>query len=340
MALLTLNVYVSNIAVVRSYFDRIKVYRSTTGLAGPYIEITDGSTRVALLLTQSAYSYTDATGDETYFYRTSFFNSVTLVESALSDAQQGSGDAALDVLPVSVLVQNYLFGIPLEDQEGNAFPDAFYQHYIRAAVAYVERRLDMPLRTLSFTDEAPEAADFIRQDYWKNIWLQLKNYPVLSVDRITLVLPVGQQIIDYDPTWMAIDKDAGVVQIIPGAGTLVLGASSSWLPFLYGWTDFIPDVFRISYSAGFLKGQVPPELVHLVGMVAAIHPLAVAGDLIFGPGVAGESVGLDALMTNMKAARSATASVFSARIAQYQRQIDEMFKELRRYYKGIRMVMG
>src|SRR3990167_7409741 len=98
MATITLTVVVSDIATVRSLFDKIKVYRSTTGVTGPYVEITSAPTRISLVEGQTIYSYTDTSGDDAYYYKTSFFNSASLIESSLSDAQQGEGDPALDVM--------------------------------------------------------------------------------------------------------------------------------------------------------------------------------------------------------------------------------------------------
>jgi hypothetical protein len=339
MATITLTVIVSDIDTVRQFFDRIKVYRSTTGISGPYVEITTPATRPALLAGQIVYEYTDLAGADTYFYKTSFFNSTTLVESSLSDAQQGEGDPALDVISVDELKQNFLFGVDLTDDLGNSFPDSMFQFYIKAAVSWVERKLDIPLRPLVI-NSPPEKHDFIRQDYRKWIWLQLLNYPVISVEEVKLVLPTNQEVITYDPSWIFVDKPSGQVNIVPGSGQLLLGSSGAWLPLLYGWIDFVPDVFHVRYTSGFEKGKIPDELRDLVGKMAALGPLNIAGDLVFGAGLAAQSVSLDGLSTAIQTTQSPTNAGYGARIIEYWREVKYVVPDLRRYYKGLRMVMG
>lgn len=337
MATITLTIVVPDIDTVRAVFDRIKIYRSTTGVGGPYTEISTAATRPVLVANVLVYTFIDTVGDNAFFYRISYFNASTLLESSLSDAQQGEGDPALDVISVDELKQNYLFGVDLTDDFGNVFPDSMFQFYIKAAVSWVERKLDIPLRPLVI---AEERHDFFRQDYRKWVWLQLLNYPVISVEEIKLVLPTNQEVITYDPSWIFVDKPSGQVNIVPGSGQLLLGSSGAWLPLLYGWIDFIPDVFRVKYTAGFEKGKTPDELRDLVGKMAAMGPLNIAGDLVFGAGLAAQSVSLDGLATAIQTTQSPTNAGYGARIVEYWREVKNVVPDLRRYYKGTRMVLG
>src|SRR3990167_786182 len=337
MATITLTVVVSDIATVRSLFDKIKVYRSTTGVTGPYVEITSAPTRISLVEGQTIYSYTDTSGDDAYYYKTSFFNSASLIESSLSDAQQGEGDPALDVMSVEELKTNYLFGVDLSDDNGNEFQDSMFQFYIKSAVSWLEKRLDVPMRPLVIEDERH---DFFRQDYRKWVWLQLLNKPVIAVDEIKLVLPTNQEVITYSNDWIFVDKPSGQVNIIPGSGQVLLGSAGAWLPLLYGWVDFLPDVFRVRYTAGFEKGKIPDDLRDLAGKIAALGPLNLAGDLVFGAGLAAESVSLDGLTTAIQTTQSPTNAGYGARIVEYWREIKHVMPELRRYYQGMRMIMG
>lgn len=332
MATITLSVVVADIVTVRAYFDQIKVYRSVTGTLGPYVELTGPGTRLVLLETQTIYPYTDLDGDPAYFYKTSFFNSVTLSESSLSDPQQGDGDPALDVISVAELKEIFLFGVDLTDDFGNPFPEVLFQFYIKAAVSWVEKKLDIPLRPLAIEEERH---DFVRQDYRKWVALQLLNYPVIGVDEIRLILPTDQHVITYDPSWIYVDKPSGQVNIIPGSGQLLLGSAGGWLPLLYGWADFVPDVFRVKYTAGFESGRVPDELRELVGKMASLGPLNIAGDLVFGAGLAAQSVSLDGLTTAIQTTQSPTNAGYGARILEYMKEVKMTLPDLRRYYKGI-----
>lgn len=92
MATINLTIVVEDISTVLTLFDVIKVYRSTTGVGGPYSEISGVGTRPALSAGQSVYSYVDTSGDASYYYKTSYFNETSLLESSLSEAIQGDQD--------------------------------------------------------------------------------------------------------------------------------------------------------------------------------------------------------------------------------------------------------
>lgn len=92
MATIRVTITVEDIADTLTLFDKIKVYRSTTGEGGPYSELTGVGTRIDLVAGQSVYEYVDGAGDPDYWYKSSFFNSVSSAESSLSAAIQGSED--------------------------------------------------------------------------------------------------------------------------------------------------------------------------------------------------------------------------------------------------------
>lgn len=75
--------------VYKLRYDQIKVYRSTTGLTGTYSVLATVNLDVdnADLTTK----YDDTSGTSSYYYKTSVYNSVSAIESALTDAIQGSG---------------------------------------------------------------------------------------------------------------------------------------------------------------------------------------------------------------------------------------------------------
>lgn len=95
MATIKVTIKVSDIDDVIALFDQIKVYRSTTGVSGTYSELTGVGTRVDLVAGQSVYEYVDSAGDPAYYYKSSYFNSVSSAESSLSNPIQGSVDPLL-----------------------------------------------------------------------------------------------------------------------------------------------------------------------------------------------------------------------------------------------------
>jgi hypothetical protein len=337
MAVIKLSIVVVSLDEVMSYFDRIKVYRSTGGINGTYTEITTAMTRPVLEAGKTVYEYVDESGNEGYYYRSSYYNATTLLESSQSEAMQGEGDSALDVISVEELKDNYLFGLDMTDEAGNAFPDTMFQHYIKAAVSWVEQRLDLPLRPQVIEEEKH---DFVREDYDKYIWLETDLFPVISVSEIKLVLPGNQVVQTFNSDWIHVNKDAGQIQIVPGtgtAGTILLGASGAWIPFIYGTNRMIPDAFWITYLAGFETGKVPYLLKDLVGKVASYGPLFLAGELLLGAGIVSSNVGIDGLSQSVGTMASPSGGAYSSRIKEYKEEVKEAIPELIRYYKGLRL---
>lgn len=76
-------ILVSELSTVLVSYDQIKIYRSNDE-NGTFTEITDASTRINLNSLDSEYEYTDSTGASTDWYKSSYFNSISSVESAQS----------------------------------------------------------------------------------------------------------------------------------------------------------------------------------------------------------------------------------------------------------------
>ena len=344
MAVIKLTFVVPNIEDVLESYDQIKVYRSTAGEDGTYLEITDASTRITLEAGKTQYEYTDSVGSVDYWYSNSFFLSVApFTESSRSDPVQGESDPALSILSVEQLQTRYLWGVDTKDEDGNEIPYEAYAFYIRSAVSWVSRATDLPLEPKIFTEAVPERLDFIRQDYYKYMRLQMDEYPIQSVESIKMVLPTEQEVISFDPSWWQIQDFSGQIEIIPGRGTMsvvTLGQTGAWLPVVYGWTDYVPQVFRIAYTAGFPNNEVPAEIVDVVGKVASIGILNVAGDLVVGAGIASRTVALDGIMSRVDTTQSAQYAGYSARIYQYWREVHDTIPTLKAYYKGTPMVVA
>jgi hypothetical protein len=92
MAIIKLTIYVEKISNVIALFDVIKIWRSTTQ-TGTYSEITGLGTRPILVAGQMVYTYDDITGDPSYWYKTSYFNEGTSLESCLSEPIEGNLNA-------------------------------------------------------------------------------------------------------------------------------------------------------------------------------------------------------------------------------------------------------
>jgi hypothetical protein len=94
MATVKIRILVDELTNVLTQFDVIKVYRSDL-IDGIYTEITTVLTRVPLVAGTTVYEYIDTTAPtSSYWYRTAYFHSSTLLESSMSPPVQGM-DAGL-----------------------------------------------------------------------------------------------------------------------------------------------------------------------------------------------------------------------------------------------------
>lgn len=334
MAVITLKIVVSSLDNVLANFDRLKVHRSVTGQAGPYAEVTVPATRIPLESGKVLYEYQDQSGDAAHFYRVSYYNTVSLLESSLSEPQQGEADAALQVLSVEELKNFYLFGIDLTDEQGAAYPNTLYEFYIKAAVSYVERHLDMPLRPTSYEEQ---------HDYDPNAWdsyimVQTNRWPVISVEAVNLITPSGEVGLTFDHSWLRIRKETGQINVVPSgtAGIAMMGGNFSLSP-RFGSPRFFPDILQVKYTAGFENGKVPDAIRNVVGLIASYGPLNIAGDLVGGAGLAAASLSIDGLSQSITTANSSTNAGYGARLLEYAKQVKMYLPELRRSFKGIRL---
>jgi hypothetical protein len=89
MATVKVRIRVRELSNVMIKFEQIKVYRSDLE-DGTYAEITGPGTRVDLVAEQTIYEFIDTTAPtSSYWYKTSYFHTVSLLESSLSGAIQG-----------------------------------------------------------------------------------------------------------------------------------------------------------------------------------------------------------------------------------------------------------
>ncbi len=75
--------------ITRLRFDRVIFYRSTTGSSGTYSSL--GSVALDVDNANFITTYDDTTGLSSYFYKVSYLNSVSTLESSLSDPIPGGG---------------------------------------------------------------------------------------------------------------------------------------------------------------------------------------------------------------------------------------------------------
>lgn len=324
--------------VIECGFNRLVLERSDdAGLT--FAEVTSPDQRPVLEAGVTQYTISDRYGSANYYYRTRYIDTKTCELSDPSAAILSDGLLTRSILTVSELKQRYLFGIDLTDDSGAELPTAVFEHYIAAAIASLEHELDIPIFPTSFCD----FHDYYRNDYQAFNFIKVDNRPLISVEEFRVQYPSGQTVIVFPNEWLRLNKPEGHIQIVPTAGTLseiLVGQGGSFLPMVYNGMENLPHLFEIQYTSGFGSGQVPRNIIDIIGKMASLGPFNIFGDLIAGAGIANLSLSLDGLSQSIGTTASATNAGYGARLIQYGKEIKEAIPNLRRYYQGMRMVVA
>jgi len=327
-------------SVVEAGYKRLVIERSdNSGLT--FEEITVPSERPVLDAANGVIEFYDRRGNPDGLYRSRYIGNIG-GEELLSDPSEsirGSGLAIQSVLTVAQLKERYLFGVKLTDDFGRTIPDAVLEHYILSAIRWFEHTIDIPILPTAFV----ERHDYYMNDYEAFVFIKLDNHPVLSIEEFRVQYPSGQNVIVFPKEWLRLNAFEGQLQVVPTAGTLseiLIGQGGSFLPVIYSGMRNLPQLFEVSYTAGFAEGRVPRNLVDLIGMFASLGPFNIFGDLIAGAGIASISLSMDGLSQSIGTTSSATNAGYGARVIQYLKQIKDQIPNLRRYYHGTRLVVA
>jgi len=239
------------------------------------------------------------------------------------------------IITVKQLKSVYLFGVNLQDDDGNEMPDELFKFYIRSAQDWLEKELG---GVLLCEKEITESHDYHMADYQSFGLLKLYRTPVQEVSECGFQFPLSENATNFDPSWYRVE--GSLINLVPTQGTfsaIALSQGGNFLPLLSGM-GYIPHFWRVKYKAGFKKGQVPASILDIIGMKAAMGPLNIAGDLIAGAGIASKSISLDGLSQSISTTSSATNAGYGSRIIQYTKQIDNLLEGLRERYQGINFV--
>ena len=86
-------------------------------------------------------------------------------------------------------------------------------------------------------------------------------------------------------------------------------------------------------TLAWTASTIPADLKAVIGMMAAMLPLNIAGDLIAGAGIANFSISMDGLSQSIGTTASATNAGYGARVLQFRKEIDQHLPALRARYR-------
>ena len=368
-----LSIVVDELELVLATYSVIKVYRATTA-GGAYSEITDSSTRIPIIPESTVYSYTDASGTTLHFYKTSYYNPDTDVESEMSTPRQGGTEVDKigysfrnyaappnewgKAITADDMRYYYFWGIDViaNDVGASAPADEQFDYMVDLAVAEFEKTLGIDIRKrvyktapasnlirskywragVDYTDEE-DMYDFIPEE-WQNFgFLQLRHYPIISIERGKLYSQVHTEVIDLlSNNWLRVQKELGQLQMFPKGGYAYGPYAVGMMPWRILGSKY-PQGYEFDYTTGFSSSDfIPDDLRNVIGKFAAIQAMANIGDGML-LGMSSMSVSLDGLSESIGTTLGGGKGLFAARIEQYAKDIDRWIVMNKRKYGPIPM---
>jgi hypothetical protein len=230
----------------------------------------------------------------------------------------------------------WLWKIPLE-YDNDRLSDEALQFYIDSAISRAEILLNIDIKKKTYEYET--------YDYRLEEWMcgygyiTLNHRPAIEVTHMSLNVITSE--ITIPPEWIQLKKKAAQVNLIPYYGILASANIANnlllFMPLMQS-TTYVPQILRVSYSAGYCDTDCIPDLLgYLIGMNATIGVLNVLGEIALGgqAGLAGYSIGIDGLSQSVSTTASAENAAYSGRIRQMEREMEEVVKSLRQYFYGL-----
>ena len=238
----------------------------------------------------------------------------------------------------------FLWGTDFKATNGSMFTDEQIQWFIDAATAEMARQLNITIvkrriksefsveqrnlkKGVDYDDEETPY-DFSYRKIQRYGMIQTKQRPILNVTRCTLINKGQNDDVDLLSSVVP-DKKNGVLKFLkrpwkPNDTWTGISDSIS----RYGAETWNPHLFyAVDYDAGFENSdEVPSDLRHMIGKMAAISLLNVIGDGLMS-GFSSSSLSMDGVSESFSSTQSATSAYFGARIAVYQKEVQEYIQQ-------------
>ena len=238
----------------------------------------------------------------------------------------------------------FLWGTDFKATNGAVFSDEQIQWFIDAATREMERQLNITIKKRRIKsmdsvernhlvqgvdyDDEETPYDFAYRKIQRYGMIQTKQRPILNVTRCTLINKGYSDDVDLMSSIVP-DKKNGVIKFLKRP----YKPSDTWLGISesisrYGAETWNSHLFySVDYTAGFeTSDDVPSDLRHMIGKMAAISLLNVIGDGLMS-GFSSSSLSMDGVSESFSSTQSATSAYFGARIAVYQKEVQEYIQQ-------------
>jgi hypothetical protein len=245
------------------------------------------------------------------------------------------------------LKKKYLFGVPMKAPlTGDEIDEDDLKDFIKSAISEFELEVRIPVAPVRITDQI----DYERADDTALGAKRLTRWPLLKVESLTALLPghhPGQETV-FPTSWIEPDGDTGLVRVIARSGTEITsdinivatpglggglgpGIGPGW--YVSGVKSW-PNMWRITYLAGFDHDKVPDIVNHCIGVMAAYQLLSQLGPALFP--FNSLSVGIDGMSQGQG---NAGPQWLAQRMQELAMERDRLVQELRAHY-GTNIIMS
>lgn len=239
-------------------------------------------------------------------------NNLSAVGSSLPDqAIDASEFARVEPLVTpEELVGSYLFGIPLVSSTPDPItrkPAIMTGELLKQQIRRAVSRLELELSINIFPVQHEVRRGFDRNEYLRFGYLQLPHRPILSVQKLSIVTPTGQDMYIVPNEWIAPGHlQRGQLSLVPlqaafvGSGQVASqdGNGVAFLSIL-GSQGWVPEYWRCQYVTGFDEGKIPRVINDLIAIETAMEVLSL---LQTTASVQSHSIGVDGLSQSVATA--------------------------------------
>lgn len=239
----------------------------------------------------------------------------------------------------------YLWGTDFKATNGQYFTDEQTQYFIDAAITELERELNICIRKRVIKCE-PEKRGLVRttsavqgdydeeeppykyrqEEIVSRGRITTRQRPIIKVTKCDLI-NASQNPYDLLPS-VCVEKKKGVINFMTRPYRMSDTYNNvSKVLYTYGEQTLRNYLFyAVDYEAGFESSDdIPDDLRQIIGKQCAISLLNIIGDGLMS-GFSSSSLSMDGISESFSSTQSATSAYFGARIAVYQKEVQEYIK--------------
>lgn len=155
-------------------------------------------------------------------------------------------DNVYALMPPAWLREQFLAGIDLTDQNGQPYPDSFYERAIRQALAYAEQRLGIDIIIRQRNGERHSQYYEDRNAFYP---IKLNHGPLLAVEEVKVYFG-NQQIMLIPLSWVLVSSYRFAdIKLVPVSGAPQISNVILW-PGMWN-RSLNPAAWRVTYTSGF-----------------------------------------------------------------------------------------